>query len=46
MKLNHFILFDDEGGFDRFTNEDIPRLPIQFCIEESVQELYRKEDKG
>ena len=43
IKINHFFLFDDEGGFDRFTNEDIPRLPIKFRIEGSVQELYMTE---
>ena len=46
MKIEHFFLFDDEGGFDRFTNPDIPCPPIEFRIEGSVQELYMMEDRG
>jgi len=46
IKINQFFLFDDEGGFDRFTIEDIPRPPIKFRIAGSVQELYMKEERG
>ena len=46
MKIDHFFLFDDDGGFDRFTNEDIPRPPIKFRIKGSVQELYMEDKKG
>jgi len=46
MKINCFFFFDDEGGFDRFTNDDIPKIPIEFRIQGSVQELYMTEDKG
>lgn len=40
MKIDHFFLVDDEGGFDRFTNKDIPHPPIKFRIAGSIQELY------